>query len=1192
MINCRFEILKQIGKGRSEVFLCKDIDFNGREVAVKFLPPNVSEEELKYFRDEFFTLRKLDHPSIIKAFEIGEVVIVDQDDPIQVGSNFILLEYFESTELTSFSELKEENKLKEILKQLCSVLYYLHQSNYIYYDLKPENILVSVNINSTQIKLIDLGLAEYLPNQNEHVIKGTAQYIAPELLKKEPHDFRVDLYSFGILLYEIIYGHLPFDDSDELKIYKAQVEEKFNFPESSRFSSNLIEIVKKLLEKDPEKRYRDALQVICDLGFEIDASIYHNFVPAKVFSSRQDFMNILTAYINDKKSSEVFSVKGFDGAGKSALLNRMYEVITNSILISNTQGISGINLIKHFIKRLIFTGSIFFNLNDNEKEHILSFITKSEKDYLDELHSIISIITNKSQFVLLVDDYNLFDSLAKEVISELIPIFQVNGLKVIISEASDFDYSSDNINNLREVIVGSFTQTQLNDYLELAFYELFPREDVSELILRFADLLPGNVIDFIKDIINLQIILFDKDGITINENLEKISGIEGSMSGIYDLRLSNLKADDIRTAKIISAFEGSVEQNSLSRMLDIDQTKLDEILSNLQINNVIQPFGANTVPVIASDGLKKHIYSFVDNKEELHASLAESIATKLPGFSRGEFARQYELAGNFEKAYSIWNEEIDSAQKLSAFSYIRGILTHILELPLSETVKNEVDFRLAETLYKLSDYNTALNIIDQIKIEPLPKDKLLELYIMKGSAMINGGKIEEGKELIKSLIPKVENEYRKSKLLVEIAYAKFDLNNFAEAAEMCNEILLRQEVTNEDRGRIHNLLGMYYHFNENDSSSALLQFEKALSCYEKEGLLSKEAAIEVNIGVMHNIIGNKDLAEASWKKALNINRSIGNLVQEGVLLLNNGVHYFENINFVVAIDYYKRAYNIFLSLGNTKNRGLALSNLGEVYFIVCEYQNAFEALEESKIILGESDNLEEFIPVLVLLAHFHFTIGNIKDLTNLNNETLKLLENPEVKKKYKSEIMLLNNLSLIATGKEIQIEDLKVIRDEYFDKEDLKNYVTVNLILLNYLLDSKKISEAMDELNKLRFIEVCEKNNIYNASREYLLGEVSSSNGHNDSSSPIEHYEKAYELLSDESIVELTWRVLFALAESYTQRGNFNKAKNFIIYARDLIYLIAENIETTHFKTAYLQKEERRTAIEILEKLHNVYGTH
>jgi len=1188
MINCRFNILKQIGKGRSEVFLCKDIDLNGREVAVKFLPPNVNEEESKYFRDEFFTLRKLDHPNIIKAFEIGEVVIVDQNDPVQVGSRFISLEYFESTELLSFVEMKEENKLKEILKQLCSVLYYLHQSNYIYYDLKAENILLSVNLNSTKIKLIDLGLAEFSPNQNEHVIKGTAQYIAPELLKKEPHDFKVDLYSLGIILYQIIYGHLPFDNSDELKIYKAQVEEDFNFPESSQFSSGLIEVVKKLLEKDPEKRYRDALQVICDLGFEIDASIYHNFVPAKVFGGRQDFMNILTAFINDKESSEVFSVKGFDGAGKSALLNKIYEVFTNSILISNTQGTSGINLIKHIIKRLIFTGSVFFNLNDNEKEQILSFITKSEKNYLDELHSIISIMTNRSQFVVLIDDYNLFDSLAKEVITELIPVFQVNGIKVIVSEASDFDYTSDKINNLREVLVGSFTQKQLNHYLELAFYELFPRELANDLILRFADLLPGNLIDFIKDLINLQIILFDKDGVTVNENLEKISGIEGSMSGIYNLRLSNLKPGDIGTAKVISAFEGSVEQNSLSKLLNIDHTRLEEILSDLQINNVIQPFGANNVPVIVSDGLKKHIYSLVKNKEKLHASLAESIAKKLPGFSRNEFARQYELADNFEKAYSIWNEEIDSAQKLSAYSYIKSILLHLLELPLTDIIKNELNYKLAEILYKLSDYNTAANVIGQIEIESLPKDKLLELYIMKGNAMRYSGKIEEGKELIKSLIPKVEDEHRKSKLLVEIAYAKFDLNHFDEAAKMSYEILERQHVTDEDKGRLYNLLGMCSYYNDNDFKSALSKFQKTLEYYTKIGLKNKIAAIEVNMGVMYNIIGDKKNAEASWSRALELNRSVGNISQEGTLLINNGTYYFDELEFEKAIEYYKRAHNIFLSLGGKVNEGIALSNLGEVYFTICEYQNSFEVLAEAKILFEKLDNIEELIPVLVLLCRFYFTIGDYKQIEPLYESATSLIGNSQLDNKYTNELLLIKNLMLIAEEKEIKVSDLETIRDNYLEKEDFKNYVTVNTILLNYLIKLELFGKAIEELNNNSFIEVSKQNNIFEANREYLYGIISSIHVTDDTLLPIEHFEKAYELLSDESIVELTWKVLFALFETYNERGNFNKAKNFIIYARDLIYLIAENIETTQFKTAYLQKEERRTAIEILEKLHNV----
>ena len=159
----------------------------------------------------------------------------------------------------------------------------------------------------------------------------------------QDRDHRVDLYSLGILLYEIIYNKLPFETRHELDIYKAQVENDFHFPESTVFSTELITIVKKLLEKDPEKRYSNALQIICDLGFEINASVYKNFVPAKVFCGRQDFVNILNSYINDKNSSEVFTLKGFGGSGKSLLINHMYKIIPDSILINITQGISGLD---------------------------------------------------------------------------------------------------------------------------------------------------------------------------------------------------------------------------------------------------------------------------------------------------------------------------------------------------------------------------------------------------------------------------------------------------------------------------------------------------------------------------------------------------------------------------------------------------------------------------------------------------------------------------------------------------------------------------------------------------------------------------------------------------------------------------------------------------------------------------------
>ncbi|MEJ2272941.1 MAG: protein kinase [Candidatus Bathyarchaeota archaeon] len=152
MINDRFVIKKKLGEGRSKVFLCIDKDNPEKDYAIKVLSHIAYDNEVKTFRNEFFTLQKLNHPNIITSYEEGAVV--KTDDEINAGSRFIVLEYFSGVELLKYERLTDEENLKIILTQLCSVLYYLHQSNYIYYDLKPENILVSESGNKPHIKLI------------------------------------------------------------------------------------------------------------------------------------------------------------------------------------------------------------------------------------------------------------------------------------------------------------------------------------------------------------------------------------------------------------------------------------------------------------------------------------------------------------------------------------------------------------------------------------------------------------------------------------------------------------------------------------------------------------------------------------------------------------------------------------------------------------------------------------------------------------------------------------------------------------------------------------------------------------------------------------------------------------------------------------------------------------------------------
>src|SRR3989339_1373925 len=168
MINRRYSVTKKLGQGRSSVYLCEDGGQAGKNYALKISSANSSIEEKNVFKDEFQTIQKLDHPNIIQAYERGTVVEVSENEPISVGSKYLAMEFFNGNELLSYL-VDEENSLKEIVTQICSVLFYLHQSNYIYYDLKSENILASEIAGKPFIKLIDLGFARSRTQANSQV---------------------------------------------------------------------------------------------------------------------------------------------------------------------------------------------------------------------------------------------------------------------------------------------------------------------------------------------------------------------------------------------------------------------------------------------------------------------------------------------------------------------------------------------------------------------------------------------------------------------------------------------------------------------------------------------------------------------------------------------------------------------------------------------------------------------------------------------------------------------------------------------------------------------------------------------------------------------------------------------------------------------------------------------------------------
>ncbi len=572
MINNRYSIKRKIGEGRSKVFLCSDSEFPDNEIALKVFVPNAALEELIKFEDEFFALRKLNHPNIIKVNELGTIVKIDESDKeINTGSGFISFEYFDGVELDKYEEIKDEETLITIIQQISSVLYYLHQSNFIYYDLKSGNILVKEVDDKPLIKLIDFGFVHNVSKSEIYSAKGTAEYIAPEILKKETHTHNVDLYSFGILLYKLIYGRFPFPTENELEIYKAHIEKEFEFPPTD-YSEKIINVVKKLLEKDPNNRYSNSLQVLQDLNIQIDKKITKDFIPARSFADRKDSINILNTYIKDNTSNEVFTIRGFGGSGKSALLEEVYSHHPNSVLISGIKSKNGINFVNYLVKKIIYTDFIYPNIDNEIVNKTEKLLTNSNIDYNDELKSLFTNLSLNNNFILLLDDYNHYDEFILDILNNLIPILQVNKVKVILSENSDFEHKADDLFNLKVVSLNPFTESQLIEYLDISFYPYFPKANLKKTITLYADLLPGSVDSFIKDLILLEIIEFRPDGSIINSGEEVAKTLNSSQNDIYQLRLDLLTDNELKIAQIVSSLNIGIDSKALLEILEFDKS--------------------------------------------------------------------------------------------------------------------------------------------------------------------------------------------------------------------------------------------------------------------------------------------------------------------------------------------------------------------------------------------------------------------------------------------------------------------------------------------------------------------------------------------------------------------------------------------------------------------------------------------
>lgn len=387
-----YHILDKLGAGgMGEVYLARDERLD-RQVALKVLSARTITDDAsrKRFRTEALVLSKLNHPNIATIF----------DYDTQDGLDFLVMEYIVGSTLSErlAADPLPEKEIVHLALQVADALEEAHALGVVHRDLKPGNIIVK---SKGQAKVLDFGLAKWAQPVGEattqiltdsNVTVGTLPYMSPEQLRGEKIDGRSDIYSFGVVLYEMSTGQRPFQETLSVALADAILHKLPPSPGRLRpdLSPRLEEIILKCLEKEPENRYQSCKELVVDLrrvtmpsaattiqrdsprirpgglaASEIDSIVA---LPSKVYGPEED--RFLTDAIPNTLSTRLIEVEGMETkappttldvervGGDLARIEKAYGVngfVLSSVTIASDRFVLNVQLVEARSRRLLWS---------------------------------------------------------------------------------------------------------------------------------------------------------------------------------------------------------------------------------------------------------------------------------------------------------------------------------------------------------------------------------------------------------------------------------------------------------------------------------------------------------------------------------------------------------------------------------------------------------------------------------------------------------------------------------------------------------------------------------------------------------------------------------------------------------------------------------------------------------------------
>ena len=1022
-----YKILEKLGEGgMGIVFQAEDSKLE-RTVAIKFLPRHIStnSEERLRFKIEAKAAAALNHPNIATIYAIEET-----DNEM-----FIVMEYIDGVELKDKINspvfhldnggvkggLPTDEALK-IAIQLAEGLEAAHKKGIVHRDIKSSNIMIT---EDGKVKIMDFGLAKIKGGTELTKIGttlGTTAYMSPEQAKGEVVDNKTDIWSFGVVLYEMLTGELPFKaDYDPAILYSILNEEpEPNNNLDSLVPNNLKQIVMRCLVKSKDVRYESCSKLLSDLksinkkqlvkpktDYEIKYTKHYFVFEEDIFVGREahlEFLHKKFKSISETKESTVF-IYGESGIGKSQLVAKALQAITNSGIniiwgrcVFQEGGlpyhpfVSGIknsihNVNDEFINVLL-NQSVKFGINLSSRiPYIKSFLNLSNesvsllhKEQLwDSVLLLLQVFAAEQPLIFILDDLQWADKTSLDLFSYIgrnitkLPILLIGMYRrnaALSDEIVDDASLTETVRQLNiEGVAHQINLTELSEEETTKFISgLLDGKKVgqrlSEKIFKHTEGLPL----FISELVNLlkekQLVFFENQVWKLREDQQFVF-ISSKIQDIIYQRLNRLD-DDLKEILEIASCEGEYFlSETLAACLNVSRITL---LKQLQI-------------LESKYNLVKHVknlYRF--DHLMIQQVMYESILPEL----REEYHRM--IASYLVDKYSMKDE------------YAARIAHHLIS---SRQEEGSLDYllkaaNLARDLYANED---ALNLylkINKIVKQVGTNNSSLLMAVEEGLGDINSsiGNSEDALSNFTNYLniaQQLSSQVDEIRALRKYAEVNRTIGKVDVASEICDEAILKAKAINNKEELINCISTMAFIYAAKGEYDRTIKIsEEALSLTQEINDSRNQSISLSNLGFAYWHIGNYPSAVKYFNEAITIQRSIGDSLGLSTTLNFLGLANWKLGEYERALDNASESVKIKKSIADYRKIPGSLNVIGDIYRSLNNLEKAIEFHSESLALATEHKNKGAMCDNIRDLGEDYMLLGDFESARDKYDEVLNL----------------------------------------------------------------------------------------------------------------------------------------------------------------------------------------------------------